>query len=379
VKTISAALQAHLSQPYQTMATCVRIGLRNGTILRFTALDKNLIISGYAGRDTPLNGTYLAYAGFFPSDIQTSDSLNVANLELAGPMVSPSILDQDVAAGLWDYAAICVFQVNWQDLTMGPLYERVGRSGEISTYTGLGSFKQEMRGLAQYYSRTLVELTSPLCLANVGDARCKVAMGPFTVSSTVTGINADNTTFYDSARNEAGPGAGIAITGITNANPGVVTMADASLNLFNNQPVTLSTIVGMPKLNVVTIAKNPSGTTFQLTIDTTSTAVYGTYASGGLVTPYGGSSAGYFDFGLVTWLTGLNAGAPMEVKAFVPKQVTLQLPMPYLIQIGDTYTMTAGCDRRATTCRSKFSNFVNFRGFERLPGIDKMVQVGRQT
>ena len=30
----------------------------------------------------------------------------------------------------------------------------------------------------------------------------------------------------------------------------------------------------------------------------------------------------------------------------------------------------AGCDKRADTCRVKFGNFLNFRGFPHIPGED---------
>ena len=32
--------------------------------------------------------------------------------------------------------------------------------------------------------------------------------------------------------------------------------------------------------------------------------------------------------------------------------------------------MVAGCDKRAGTCRGKFDNFLNFRGFPHIPGDD---------
>jgi uncharacterized phage protein (TIGR02218 family) len=32
--------------------------------------------------------------------------------------------------------------------------------------------------------------------------------------------------------------------------------------------------------------------------------------------------------------------------------------------------LEAGCDKRAETCRLKFANFLNFRGFPHVPGED---------
>lgn len=37
---------------------------------------------------------------------------------------------------------------------------------------------------------------------------------------------------------------------------------------------------------------------------------------------------------------------------------------------GNVLTVTAGCDRRFATCREKFGNAVNFRGFPHVPGSD---------
>ncbi len=38
--------------------------------------------------------------------------------------------------------------------------------------------------------------------------------------------------------------------------------------------------------------------------------------------------------------------------------------------IGDQVTLTAGCDKSTDVCRTKFSNFINFRGFPHIPGED---------
>lgn len=43
------------------------------------------------------------------------------------------------------------------------------------------------------------------------------------------------------------------------------------------------------------------------------------------------------------------------------------------IRPGDRVSLEAGCDRRAETCRLKFNNFMNFRGFPHIPGEDWMV------
>ena len=37
---------------------------------------------------------------------------------------------------------------------------------------------------------------------------------------------------------------------------------------------------------------------------------------------------------------------------------------------GDAVYLTAGCDKQAETCKAKFANFLNFRGFPHIPGED---------
>ena len=88
------------------------------------------------------------------------------------------------------------------------------------------------------------------------------------------------------------------------------------------------------------------------------------------------AATGVYAYGKLTWLTGPNAGQSMEVKAWNnPTQLfTLWLPMPYAIQIGDTYTVYPGCDKRFSTCKGSFSNGANFGGFPYVPGVGNILR-----
>ncbi len=52
----------------------------------------------------------------------------------------------------------------------------------------------------------------------------------------------------------------------------------------------------------------------------------------------------------------------------------LWLSPPFKVQVNDTFEITAGCDKYFDTCRSKFDNVVNFRGFPHIPGRDSISQ-----
>jgi hypothetical protein len=365
MRTIASSLATHIAGEVTKLATCWKVTLTNATVKGFTDHDTDLIVDGV---------TYLAASGYTASDVDTTAALNVDNLEVVGFIASPSVTEADLLAGLWDFAAVQIFQVNWSSVTDGKIWQRVGNLGEVTLQRG--QFQAELRGLMEAYTTTVVELTSPTCRANLGDARCGVALGPFTVTGTVTSVGADNATIGDTGRAEAGPTGGIAVTGITQANPGVVTLA-SMLNLAEDSAITITGVAGMTAVNGSTLFRSPNAgkTTFQLGVDTTA---YPAYTSGGTVTPLGGTS-GYFDRGLITFTSGPNTGLSMEVKSYTPGQMILVLPMPYVVAVGNTYSLIAGCDKTFPTCRDRFSNVVNFRGEPYLPGLDSIVQVGRKA
>jgi uncharacterized phage protein (TIGR02218 family) len=87
-------------------------------------------------------------------------------------------------------------------------------------------------------------------------------------------------------------------------------------------------------------------------------------------------SDGLFNYGKLTWTGGANAGLSMEVKNWdgVGLTFTLWLPMPNAIEVGDTYAVYPGCDKRFATCQSKFSNAANFGGFPYVPGVGNILQ-----
>jgi uncharacterized phage protein (TIGR02218 family) len=87
-----------------------------------------------------------------------------------------------------------------------------------------------------------------------------------------------------------------------------------------------------------------------------------------------GFASGWFERGTLAWTTGANTGRRAVVKAQrdVVGVPTIELwnAMTSAIEPGDAFTVTAGCDKRFDTCREKFGNRLNFRGFPHMPGND---------
>jgi uncharacterized phage protein (TIGR02218 family) len=88
-----------------------------------------------------------------------------------------------------------------------------------------------------------------------------------------------------------------------------------------------------------------------------------------------GFDADWFRHGTVSWFSGANVGTRSAVKSDrVLSDGTRVLELwkapGAAVLAGDRMRVSAGCDKSAATCRAKFSNLVNFRGFPHLPGED---------
>ena len=84
----------------------------------------------------------------------------------------------------------------------------------------------------------------------------------------------------------------------------------------------------------------------------------------------------YFQYGILTFTSGSNNGIEREVLEYDSSDdsLTLFLPFPYDIEIGDTYSVYRGCDKTADTCKNTFSNYENFRGYaEYTPDQDDLI------
>lgn len=78
-------------------------------------------------------------------------------------------------------------------------------------------------------------------------------------------------------------------------------------------------------------------------------------------------AAPYFSLGTISFTSGANAGLTRTVKQHTTGVLSLILPLPVAPGAGDTFDVYPGCDKRQTTCTTKFSNVVNFRGMPYVP------------
>ncbi|MFC5385357.1 DUF2163 domain-containing protein [Aquamicrobium segne] len=92
------------------------------------------------------------------------------------------------------------------------------------------------------------------------------------------------------------------------------------------------------------------------------------------VSGLGGIEAGWFSFGVLTWISGARAGQAVRVIDHriegASSILTLETATGPDVGAGDGFSIVAGCDHSFATCKAKFANGLNFRGFPHLPGND---------
>ena len=82
----------------------------------------------------------------------------------------------------------------------------------------------------------------------------------------------------------------------------------------------------------------------------------------------------FFRYGVAAFESGAANGLAADIedhrKGEGADELTLWLPVPAGVAEGDALLVTAGCDKRFSTCKAKFGNGLNFRGFPHMPGSD---------
>lgn len=250
---------------------CFRLVRLDGATFGFTDHDRPLTFDGL---------TYEPGAALAASDAASRLGLAPGDLDATGALSSDAITEADISAGLWDGAAVDVFEVDWSDTSARA---RLGRYtlGQISR--GPLAFTAELRSLAARLDRPEGRVHTVTCdVRRLGDARCGLSLAAWTT----TGI--------------------------------VVSAAEAGARLV---------LSGASGFDPVFLAR-------------------------GIATLPGGVE--------IDIRAGWSRGAEWEVALWSAPATP---PTP-----GQSVTLVAGCDRTAQTCRARFGNLDNFRGFPHMPG-----------
>lgn len=272
-----AGLLAHLGSAATSVCRCWAVVRRDGESYGFTDHDLDLSFDGMVFR---------AASGMTARAFQQTTGLAVDNSEAVGALSDVALSETDLAAGRFDGAEVRCWQVNWADPVQRMMLFR-GHFGEVTR--AAGSFRVELRGLADALNQPQGRVFQTGCSAVLGDARCGFLL---------------------------------------------------------NQP-------GYTE-EVILAGVSPEGVL----------RVEGAQAL----------AAGWFERGRLELLDGPGAGLVATIRldrvAAGGRLIELWQAPGVAPVAGQRVRLMAGCDRAAATCRSKFANFVNFRGFPHIPGED---------
>ena len=192
-KAISANLKTHMAGEVTTLCYCWKVVRTDSQEFFFTSLDIDIVYDG---------DTYEADSGFIPSSLDHTRAVNVDELEVVAFLESTKITEADIQAGLWDYAEVDVFILNYENTAQNEIFlAKTFKLGEVAIHDN--EFIGEIRGLTQHLQTSFIGLYGPGCRADLGDTKCGVDVaGSFTETGTVTGFT-DRQVFEDSARGES--------------------------------------------------------------------------------------------------------------------------------------------------------------------------------
>lgn len=161
MKTIPIELRDHYAGDATTTCFLLRMACKDGTVLGFASLDADL---DYDDGDGLV--TYRADNGFRPDRMQATADLAVDNTDLHGWVSDVGVTEAQIRSGLFDYAKVRIYRVNYLDLAAGHEIIATGTAGE--TAFSAHGWRTEFRSLTQQLKQPISQLYSRTCRARYG-------------------------------------------------------------------------------------------------------------------------------------------------------------------------------------------------------------------
>lgn len=329
---------------------CLRIVPLWGDTVYLTDHPRDLVIGA---------NTYKTDSGYQFSGHASESSMSPGVMDLDGIAGIAGIDRDEIVSGVFDGARVYAFATTWTSPVVDE--EPLGVAVMGKTTIKDNRYTAELMMLVDALNQSVGKTYTACCQKRFGGqeyAGCGVALGPITVTGTITHVTS-NRVFRDDTRPEVsdyfgegtiafttGANAGLkpmevktyvgvktaSITAITKAASAVVTVGTHTYAI--GDVVEFSGVAGMTQINSLTgTITATSSTTITVNINSTG---FSAYTSGGTV--------------------ALLAGG-----------ITTHESFNYTVAVGDGYALIPGCRKRLEDCRDKWSNVVNFGGFSHIP------------
>lgn len=181
--------------PYETRVICLRIVCSNGTTFRLTRYPFDLKMS---------NATvYLSASGYDFSSVIVETSFAASSIDLEGFITAGGVTRAQIASGLFDGAECYLFATDF----LNPVedYEPLMKSTLGKTTLNDDRFTIEDMSIVDKLNQTVGWTHTTQCPNDFGGQEyggCKVALGPITVTGTITAVGS-TLSFTDSSRAES--------------------------------------------------------------------------------------------------------------------------------------------------------------------------------
>lgn len=308
-RNIPDPLLTRMRKPVTTLCRVLKVSPIGQTPFGITSLNRDIAFDD--GVDAVI---YKAACGYTPNNLVTKTDLSVNNSE-ADSLVAQYPMDgvtlDAITEGQYDGAPYIEMLIDYDDTDAGFTILSSGNIGQITTSDKL-SCKVELRDLIQILKQAnMIELTSVTCRAKFGDAQCKIIQVWYRGIVTAVGSEIDRTFAF-----------------------GPPDPDSAGYTSDEEQYLTSAGYVF------------PAPHTFS-----------------------DGTSFGFFEPGIVHWTSGDYAAKESEIESFnyINNNVTLSIPVPTEIKVGDTFNIRADCAKSKAMCIERYSNIVNMRGEPEIP------------
>lgn len=358
MKSASAGNQAHLGAD-TTWAFVWRLTAWDGTQIWFTEHDISLQV-GAEIFEPRFSGTRSA--------LRQSDKLRAEGMTAKLVLESSALAPQDFENGLWNRSVLEVYVTNHQNTADGLIQMGRIRLGEVTW----GDNQAEVRGrsLASIMETTVGKTYKAGCQWHLGSAECGVrgieAARPVPIWQATTPYT---------------------VRPVRDAKLGSVVQASDPSIRFWFKCIRAGTSLGSEPIWVqfdggqTDEGGSPLGPLWEAFPYMATSGVVASVLDGprsftvsDLV-----EADGWWDFGLLTW-TGSSANVksrPMEVHNHTQLSpggsIVLYDDMANDIEVGDTFTLVKGCDKKPATCKDPFDNNYNNGAWGKdLPGEEFM-------
>ena len=349
MRSVSAAFEYALASDTLQLAELYVMELSDGTIYRYTTHQTDLVWD-LAGN------TYSAAMPMERSEMSTKHSGEFDDIQIALGNIDGPFYNK-VRRGILDNVKVTIKRIRWDT--------SYAADEEITVFEGFADVTYNRRVLNLTCRPILSSLNvlvpahqyQDACNYALFDEGCTLLRANYAYAGTATG--GSYSTLEDSTR-------GAVYKVNFDAVSGVVARGETITGTGAGTGVVVQIVYLTASTGTVWYVRQ-TGTQF-VDNEVVSHGAHNVTLSG---TP--AVDATFYQLGELEITSGDNNGQRRQVYADASGALTLAWGFAMQILPGVTYNLYPGCDRTATTCRDKFNNKDNWRGFSYIPTTDEVI------